>query len=488
VPKVEVAEDVVVADTEVASPLEAGGAGRTQWRGPQRGQRIGRFTVLETLGRGGMGVVVAAYDPELDRRVAVKIVSAAGEGEQDEYRVRLLREARAMARIRHPNVVSVHEVGEHDGQVYLAMEQVEGPTLRKLMFAREVAQARGWRDILDDFIAAGRGLAAAHAAGMVHRDFKPENVFVDRDGRVLVGDFGLVGQVAAGGGAGPEDVPVHGRLTRADVVMGTPAYMAPEQYTGEPVDARADQFAFCAALYEALYGVLPFSGDGRHGYVKAIARGEIREPPPGRKIPSWLFRVLRRGLSAKPEARFPSMDALLAELGADPKREWRQGRRERAFALTAIAAFLVAWPVAMTGFHIELSYALSHLRNVFIIAIILMVAYFGRRAFARTAFNRKFIGFGLAGGVTVTVLAAGGHAMGVPPDVLRTLHLIVVGGLMATVAVALDARVGVAAAVYLGGYLLAAAWPMTYIPVIVLSHGVAAVNLFIVLTSPRPAA
>jgi hypothetical protein len=476
-------QDVVSADTEVGPPRHRSDTIPTS-EIPRAGDRIGRFTVLDVLGRGGMGVVVAAYDPQLDRSVALKIVSAAGEGERQEYRARLLREARAMAKIRHPNVVAVHEVGEHGGRIYLAMEQVDGGTLRTLDEPKGGAE-RDWRSLLEVFIAAGRGLAAAHAAGMVHRDFKPENVLIDRDGRVLVGDFGLVGHAPVGDAAGEGDAPVHERLTRADTVMGTPAYMAPEQYTGSPVDARADQFAFCVALYEALYGELPFAGETRRDYVRAIMRGEVREPPAGRRVPKWLWRALCRGLAADASARYRSMDALLAELGADPKREWRRGWRERTMAITATASFLVAWPTAMIGLGIELDYRLSHLRNVGILLIISLVALIGRRAFARTSFNRKFIGFGLGGGIVVTVLAIGGQAMEIPPDALRTLHLAMVGCLMTAVAVALDRRIGVCAAVYLAGYLVAAAWPETYLGVVVAGHTVAAINLFLVLTNPR---
>jgi hypothetical protein len=482
-------EDSLSADTEVASPRDRNDTMPIP-EIPDPGDRIGRFTVLEVLGRGGMGVVVAAYDPQLDRSVALKIVSADGEGERQEYRARLLREARAMAKIRHPNVVAVHEVGEHGGRVYLAMEQVDGGTLRTLGDGAEEASF-DWRSRLDVFIAAGRGLAAAHAAGMVHRDFKPENVLIEEDGedgrRVLVGDFGLVGHAPARDAPGEADASVYERLTRADAVMGTPAYMAPEQYTGTPVDARADQFGFCVTLYESLFGVLPFRGETRNEYVRAIMHGELREPPAGRKVPGWLLQVIRRGLAADPAARYPSMNALLAELSADPRSEWRRGWRERAMAIAATASFLVAWPVTMIGLGIELDYRLSHIRNLGILVIISLVALIGRRAFARTAFNRKFIGFGLAGGIIVTVLAIGAQAMAIPPEVLRTLHLAMVGCLMTTVAVALDRRVAVCAAVYLGGYLMAAAWPSSYLVAVVSGHTVGAINLFIVLTNPRPA-
>ena len=220
------------------------------------GSRVDRYQILGAVGRGGMGEVYAAYHPDLDRKIALKVVHEAG-AESAERRARLLREARAIARLSHPNVVVVHDAGTVDGRVYIAMEFVEGETVDAWLRAG----SRGWREVVDVFIAAARGLAAAHAAGIVHRDFKPQNVMIGRDGTVRVMDFGLARLAeeppdcpdvgATGPATRPRDGDEDGRA------VGTPAYMAPEQFRGEAIDARADQFSFCVALHEALFGIRP---------------------------------------------------------------------------------------------------------------------------------------------------------------------------------------------------------------------------------------
>jgi tetratricopeptide (TPR) repeat protein len=261
-----------------------------------RGAAVGRYLVLDRIGAGGMGVVYAAYDPELDRRVALKLLRPDRfTGEVD--RLRLLREAQALARLADPNVVAVYDAGTFGDRVFVAMELVEGETLRQWLGAG----SRSWREILDRFLPAGRGLAAAHAAGLVHRDFKPENVLLGRDGRVRVVDFGLAEAAPEPGGelATP--------LAECGLVLGTPAYMAPEQIRGLAADARSDQFSFCVTLYEALYGERPFAGTAPRG------------APAGTKVPGWLRAVVLRGLKASPEERYPSMAGLLRDLERDPE-------------------------------------------------------------------------------------------------------------------------------------------------------------------------
>jgi tetratricopeptide (TPR) repeat protein len=291
------------------------------------GATVGRFVVLGLAGGGGMGLVYAAYDPELDRKVALKFLrpSASSAAEEQGLSARLLREAQAMARLSHPNVLAVYDVGTYDDQVFVAMEYVEGQTLARWLRDRE----RPWREVLDRFRRAGEGLAAAHAAGIVHRDFKPDNVLVGRDGRVRVTDFGLarttggVETGAAGAGAAssaPTDTP----LTQAGSLLGTPAYMAPEQLLGQPSDARTDLFSFCVSLYEALYRQRPFAGDTLEALRQAVLRGQVREPPRNASVPVWLRRMLLRGLRGSPEERYPSMTALLEALGRDPRRRWRR--------------------------------------------------------------------------------------------------------------------------------------------------------------------
>ncbi len=297
------------------------------------GASLGRYQVLELVGSGRMGEVYAAYDPRLDRRIALKRLRLLGGSEASPAaRARLLREAQAMARLSHPNVVAVHDAGEVDGEVFIAMEFVGGGTLRDWL----AACPRSWREVVGMFAHAGRGLAAAHAAGLVHRDFKADNVLVDAAGHVRVADFGL----AWSGGPTPADCAAGGAwgdlgLTQTGALLGTPAYMAPEQLAGRTVDHRADQFAFCVALYEALYQERPFGGDRLETLALAVAFGSARPAPRGSDVPSRLRAVLLRGLSRDPVARFPSMEDLVAALVDDPMRRW--GLRAGA----ALAAALV---------------------------------------------------------------------------------------------------------------------------------------------------
>ncbi|WP_437753504.1 protein kinase domain-containing protein [Sorangium sp. So ce1389] len=315
------------------------------------GSRIGRYTVLHTVGAGGMGVVYAAYDPELDRRVALKLVhhERLADRAREEAASRLLREAQALARLSHPHVITVFDAGRFDGQVFLTMEFVEGGTLRQWARAAR-AERRSPGAVLEMFLQAGRGLAAAHAAGLVHRDFKPDNVLIGKDGRARVTDFGLV-RVAPAGPAAPAR-PEHGAerparplpasagtQTEAGALLGTPAYMAPELLRGAPADARSDQFAYCVALYEALQGERPFTvtdlGPGQHG----ARTPEDREPPRGSSIPSFLQGPLARGLSLAPEHRYPSMSALLADL---ERRSTSPRRRRLTVGALGVAAVLAA--------------------------------------------------------------------------------------------------------------------------------------------------
>ncbi|WP_257461849.1 protein kinase domain-containing protein [Archangium lipolyticum] len=301
------------------------------------GDRLGRYVIEAQLGAGGMGVVYAARDPSLGRTVALKLLRpGAGTGE-DEGRARLVREAQAMARLSHPNVLPLFELGLEEGRVFLAMERVEGPTLAGWLRERE----RPWREVLALFLQAGEGLAAAHRAGLVHRDFKPANVLVGADGRPRVTDFGLVrhgaGEDGGASGAEPGDSE-ESALTRAGVVPGTPAYMSPEQLAGREVDARGDQFSFCVALHEALYGVRPF---------EARARDEARwrrVPVPRRPgLPGHVRAALDRGLALEPEARFPSMDELLAALARPPGSRWRPVVLVAAVLLVFAGADVLTW-------------------------------------------------------------------------------------------------------------------------------------------------
>lgn len=293
------------------------------------GDKVGRYVVLNKVGEGGMGVVYAAYDPELDRKVAIKLLMTSLGGSLDEelaeQRTRLLREAQAMAKLRHPNVIAVHDVGEFGDQVFVAMEFVDGGTLTEWLKV-----ARPWRDRLDIFVAAGRGLGAAHKAGLVHRDFKPDNVLIDREDRAAVTDFGLA-RPAAGktdsfnSVAVIESTPVmSAQLTRTGALVGTPAYMAPEQLAGQRSDALADQFSFCVTLYEALYGRRPFEGRVLGELMANVTAGRFLPPPRDSDVSRRVRRAILRGLSVRPDERFPTMEALLVELAHDPARTWRR--------------------------------------------------------------------------------------------------------------------------------------------------------------------
>jgi hypothetical protein len=270
------------------------------------GACVGRFVVVRTIGAGGMGVVVAAYDPVLDRQIALKLLRATDTTAGDEL---LIREAQAMARLSHPNVVAVHEAGVADHRVYLAMELIDGGTLRAWL----TGARRSRREIRDRFVEAGRGLAAAHAAGLVHRDFKPDNVLVGRDGRARVTDFGLVRPSPAAPDAAVGDTTT---------VAGTPRYMAPEQHTGQRADARADQFAFCVALYEALWQADPFAAPDPFARQARVLRGDVTPPPP-RELPARVASAVLRGLSVDPARRHPTMQALLDEIAHEPEHRWR---------------------------------------------------------------------------------------------------------------------------------------------------------------------
>lgn len=294
----------------------------------RHGDRIGRFVVEGQLGAGAMGVVYVAHDRELDRRVALKVLKGTGD---EEALVRLQREGQAMARVTHPNVITVHEAGIQGRLVFLAQELLDGGSLRDWL-----DEPHTQREILDKFIAAGRGLAAAHKAGLVHRDFKPDNVLLGKDGRVRVSDFGLARSLAAiealdvtldmrGGVTSREDTlnPM-ARMTRTGAVMGTPLYMSPEQHRGEHADERSDQFSFCVALYEALYGAVPYAGKTVVALADSVIAGRMQPPPRGAKVPAHLRKILLRGLSTDPAQRYPSMDALLVDLTHDPSRKLRR--------------------------------------------------------------------------------------------------------------------------------------------------------------------
>lgn len=313
----------------------------------ERGALVGRYVVVAELGRGGMGTVYAAYDPELDRKVALKLLHSGNPPSEERAKAnvmnalfgdakpdspspparsseqsRLLREAQAAAKINHPNVVTVHDVGEVGGRIFVAMEYIDGPTLG------DWAQERrdNWKAILGVLLEAGDGLAMAHAHDLVHRDFKADNVMVDDTGRARVMDFGLVrasGDTGPVGPIAPTENALDLSLTRAGAVIGTPAYMSPEQYAGSGVGPQSDQFSFCVTAWEALYGERPFTADTLIELAVRITEGR-RNPPPGdTRVPGHVRQVLERGLTTDASLRYPTMRALLVDLRRDPARRRR---------------------------------------------------------------------------------------------------------------------------------------------------------------------
>jgi tetratricopeptide (TPR) repeat protein/predicted Ser/Thr protein kinase len=272
------------------------------------GSKLSRYIVLERLGEGGMGVVYAAYDPEFDRKLALKVLWPGSNNQ-----ARLVREARAMARLSHPNAVQIYDVGTHEGRVFFAMELVEGTTLVQWLQRRP----RSWREIIEVFVQAARGLQAAHEAGLVHRDFKPANVMCSDDGRVLVADFGVAWAAKQPPTELPEGsdeiaIPKSLSATGRGVLIGTPRYMAPEQHSGSSrVDARADQYAFCVSLYEALWGAPPFPQSRYEELAMAKLTGHVPTPPRSPRLPRSIWSAIQRGLAVRPEARWPDLAALV---------------------------------------------------------------------------------------------------------------------------------------------------------------------------------
>jgi tetratricopeptide (TPR) repeat protein len=300
-----------------------------------KGMEFGRYKIVHRVGSGGMGTVYSALDPTLDRTVALKVLHDKVESADAEQR--LLREAQAMARLSHPNVVTVHDAGMKDGRPYVAMEFVEGYDLRTWLRREK----REWREIIDQFVAAGDGLAAAHAAGLIHRDFKPGNVMVGSDGRVRVTDFGLARAADAADweapGTSPASLampvadaesssPLETPLTQAGTVLGTPAYMAPEQALEGRADHRSDQYAFCVSLYVALFGMHPLGEfSNLPEFIAQLETNDVRPPPADHQIPARIVTAIMRGLSRSPEDRFPDMEALLDTLRFDPaqrRKRW----------------------------------------------------------------------------------------------------------------------------------------------------------------------
>ncbi|MEM6991076.1 MAG: protein kinase [Myxococcota bacterium] len=284
-------------DAETLPALGSTDAGTGDTRGTSalaRGAMLGRYCVLAEVGRGAMGIVYAAYDPKLDRKVAIKLLRERPGGAALSE---MIGEAQTLARMNHPNVVQVYDVGEHGESVFMAMEFVVGRSVREWT----ASEPRSADEIVDVFARAAEGLAAAHDAGVVHRDIKPDNLMVADSGRVLVMDFGLAVRRST------DDSPDSVVATHA---AGTPAYMSPEQLRGAPLSASSDQFSFCVALYESLAGERPFAGESLADLSDAILNTKFAHRPPLSTAKPWLRRLILRGLSAEAADRHASVRAL----------------------------------------------------------------------------------------------------------------------------------------------------------------------------------
>lgn len=344
------------------------------------GTRVGRFVILSEIGRGAMGSVYAAYDEVLDRKVALKRLH----GGPAHQRASMLREARALARLSDPNVVQVHEVVELGPEILLVMELVRGVSLRAFVAESE----RDWRTVLALFVQAGRGLAAAHATGVVHGDFKPDNVLVGDDERVRVVDFGVAALIARGDDDG----------SFTPQLVGTPAFMAPEQFHGQPATPQSDQFSFCVALYEGLFGRRPYPGET---LAELLASHDAAPRPPlVPGLPARLPAIVLRGLARDPAARWPDMDALLAALsrvpGLDREADLGVARRQRLLIALVMLAAGVATVTYQLGLREQAAAGLQprdlvHVAGLLLAVLTALVAGLWR-SLRRNRVNRQIAG------------------------------------------------------------------------------------------------
>ena len=320
----------------------------------KEGTHIDRYQILALLGKGGMGAVYKAYDPELDRRIAIKILTVKPqEGETaSKPQTRLMREAQALAKLSHPNVVSVFDVGTYAEGVYIAMEYVKGKTLRKWLKDEQPHPT----EIIRTLIKAGQGLHAAHSEGIVHRDFKPDNVIIGDRGQVKVLDFGLARTAGREDSAvsRPESTPAEDStsgekllskpLTKVGAIIGTAVYMAPEHFEFRELDEKTDQFSFCVTLFEALYGKRPFFGRTSEELEKNITSGLI-EIPQESTVPKWIEEIIRKGISISKDERFVSMLELLEALTDDP--EIVRAKRRKKLLIVSVILFLASMTIGL---------------------------------------------------------------------------------------------------------------------------------------------
>jgi len=403
-------------------------------------EMLGRFRVEKRLGAGGMGVVYAGHDPELARPVAIKLL-------HDPSQDRLRREAQALARLDHSNVVQVYEVGSSSHGVYVAMQLVRGRSLGAWLGER----VHRWKAIVEMFVAAGRGLAAAHARGIVHGDFKPENVLVGDDDSPRVVDFGLARSQAAPAVERPPPSETRGDgdllstpLSATEASMGTPAYMAPEQHHGEAASVLSDQFSFCVALFEALYGRRPYPGATAAAIVCSMEEGEIEPCPAGHPAPRWLYEALTRGLSTDPADRFEDMEALLAELTSYRDTTLQVGERARLTIVVAAMAVVVlvngAASVGLRLYGVELSFRLVMIVSVVTVVGIGTPLVALRREMTRSGISEQLYGTFIAYLLFGPAMRLAGWLLGVSVSHVLVFEAIGAGLFATLVAFGFDRR------------------------------------------------
>lgn len=386
--------DTVIAPATPSSDEFAEAVGSLPAALPHRRENaasIGRFLLLRKLGEGGMGEVYLGYDEKLDRKVAIKLLLASNAPEDSQKRT--IREAQALARLSHPNVVAIYEVGQMGGDVFVVMEHIDGVTL--LDWQNE--PSRTVEEILQAYILAGRGLAAVHASGMIHRDFKPHNAMIDHRGRVRILDFGLAharGSTIAKPNEDPRSNALTSQLTVDGAIAGTPAYMSPEQFMGGDLDARSDQFSFCVALYEALYKQLP-SGTNTKNKIKIPALVESFVAPPERvDIPSQISKAIMRGLSKESSGRFPDMDELLQQLEFAPRTDPTGQARQRILYGIFLFMTMGAWAMAPETLFTRQNLPRTVVfMTITVAAVGALGAYVFRNTLLRNSFHRDRIVF-----------------------------------------------------------------------------------------------
>lgn len=460
---------------------------------PAFGGQIGRFSILGRLGEGGMGQVFEAYDRELDRRVAVKVLHDERTASETAS-TRLLREAQALAKLSHPGVVAVYDVGRHEGQVYVAMEFVQGETLGDWLVQRQ----RSWSEVVRAFAAVARGLEAMHALGIVHRDIKPDNILIDEQQRPRLIDFGLARGFHEDEGEDEDPMANPGalidiQLTRTGALAGTPNYMSPEQFLRTPLTPASDQFSLCVTLFEALYGQSPFEGKTLTARAASVLSGEVREPDQS-AVPKELLAVLRRGLRHDPETRWAAVGELAEVLEGllashDPELDDPGEARRRLLTVGSVAAIILAGPGAF-GVAFAMGW-LAHtpLHNALVdicaATAFLVVSRLTRPYWGVSRMGRSLKAYGLGLAVTFAAQSTVGGIVGRAPQDTALVNLVTFAALSFFASGFTHPVFRLPGIVASVGTLLALLWPEHALSLLNITAGVSALVLIVVVPRRR---